>query len=157
MAAMLCGLRSRILRPWTLMIVQKVQANGTAARSVGGGKTRIGEVFHCFRAGLGQRRIFDIDEILQILGEAIKRLQSAVQIVGENAFPFSLDFAGNDADALAIELLNVGLLIAQHVDGAAGVKAAHDHGDPFGSENFCHVDGARKLIGLDADQANQQV
>ena len=113
-------------------------------------------MFHCFRAGLGQRRIFDIDEILQVLREAIKRLQSVVQIVGENAFPFSFDFAGNDADALAIELLNVRLLIAQHVDRAAGVKAAHDDGDPLGAENLCHVHGAGKLIGLDADQANEQ-
>ncbi len=37
------------------------------------------------------------------------------------------------------------------------MKPAHDDGDPLAPERFGHVHGARKLIGLDADQADEQL
>ncbi len=80
-----------------------------------------------------------------------------MQIIGENAFPFSLDFTGNNANALAVKLLDVGFLIAQHIDRAAGMKTAHDHRHARGSEGPGHVHGSGKLVGLDADEADQKL
>ena len=48
-------------------------------------------------------------------------------------------------------------MVAQHIDRAAGVKTAHYDADSLGPERLCHVHGAGKLVGLDADQANEQL
>ncbi len=129
----------------------------TATRGVRGGEARVGEVLHGFRAGPRQRRVVDVDQILQVLGKAVERLQLAVEVIGEYTFPLAFDFAGNHRNTFVQQFLYVRLLSAEHVDRAAGVKAAHDHGDALGFELTRHVEGAGKLIGLHADQANQQV
>ncbi len=45
-----------------------------AARGIGGGEARIGKVLHRLCAGSWQRRVVDVDEILQVLGKAVERL-----------------------------------------------------------------------------------
>src|SRR5512143_13055 len=77
--------------------------------------------------------------------------------IGQNHVPFAFDLSGHDAYRFSNQLLNVRLLLAQHVDGAAGVKTADDNGEPFRSERLGHIQGAWKLIGLDANQADQQL
>ena len=85
---------------------------------------------HGFWTGLGERRRFDIDEALQVLGEAIDRFELTVEKVGQDKLPFAFDFAGYHADGFLNEPLNIRLLFAQHVDRPAGMKAADDDIDP---------------------------
>ena len=117
-------------------------------RSVGRSKVRIGEVAHGFWTGLGERRRFDIDEALQVLGEAIDRFELTVEKVGQDELPFAFDFAGYHADGFPNELLNIRLLFAQHVDRPAGVKATYDDCDIFSAEAPGDVESSRELIGL---------
>ncbi len=79
-----------------------------------------------------------------------------MQKVCEDGFPFTFDFTGHDADAVAKKFLDLGLLVAQHIDGAAGMEAAHDHRDVFRAKQPRHVDGTGKLVGLHTDHAHQQ-
>ena len=76
--------------------------------------------------------------------------------IGQDHLPFTFDFAGHHADGFTDQFLNIRLLLPEHVDGAAGMKAAHDNGDPGGAENARHVESAGKLVGLHADHTNQQ-
>ena len=79
---MLSGLRSRIFRPCTLIMVQKLHAKGQPREVSAVPKVRIGEMAHGFWTGLGKRRSSDIDEALQILGETIDRFQPVVEKIG---------------------------------------------------------------------------
>ena len=74
------ALRAALAHLAALDVNDRAESAGKRAApgSIGSGKTRIGEVFHRFRTGLRQRRVLDVDEILQVLGKAIKRLQSTV-------------------------------------------------------------------------------
>src|SRR5215475_2729833 len=103
---------------------------------------------HGFWTCLWERRGFDIDETLQVLGKAINGFQPAVEKIGEDLLPLPLDFAPHHADRLAHELLDVRLLFAEHVDGAAGMEAADDDGDVFSPKGPCYVESAWKLICL---------
>ena len=100
---------------------------------------------------LGSGEDFDVDEALQILGKAIDGFQLAVEKIGENFFPLAFDFAGYHADGFMNELLNVGLLFAQHVDCPAGMKATDDDCDVFSAKAPRYVESARKLICLHSD------
>src|SRR4030095_15810421 len=67
--------------------------------------------------------------------------------VGQNLRPVLFDFARYDGDGFFHQSLDVGLLIAQHVDGAAGVEAADDHIDPGSAELPGQIECPWKLIG----------
>src|SRR5262249_20859295 len=110
-----------------------------AAGSVGGPESWVGEMTHGFWTGLWKRRGVDIDQTLQILGKAIDGFQSAVEKIGEDLFPLTLDFTGYHADRLPNEFLNVRLLFAEHVDCAAGMEATDDDGDVFSPKVPCYV------------------
>src|SRR5215510_4163047 len=121
---------------------------GAAAGSVCGPESRVGEMVHGFWTTFWKRRGLDIDEALQILGKAIDGLQPAVEKIGEDLFPLALDFTGYDADGLANEFLDVRLLLAEHVDGAAGMEATDDDRDVFSPKAPCDVESAWKLVCL---------
>ena len=122
-----------------------------AARSVCGPESRVGEMTHGFWTALGKRRGFDIDEALQILGKAIDWFQLAGEKIRQDLFPLAFDLAGYYADGFTHELLNVGLLFAQHVDCPAGMKATDDDCDVFSAKTPRYVESARKLICLHSD------
>ena len=50
--------------------------------------------------------------------------------------------------------LNVGLLVAHHVDGAAGVEAPHNYVEPGRAKLPAHVQCSRILIGLNTHQSD---
>src|SRR5262245_45703255 len=119
-----------------------------ATGSVCGPESWVGEMTHGFWTGLWKRRGFDIDEALQVLRKAVDGFQPAVEKIGKDLFPLTLDFAGHHADGFANELLNVRLLFSEHVDGAAGMEAADDDGDVFSPKAPCDVESPWKLICL---------
>ena len=128
------------------MIVQNVQANGQPRDVSAVPKAGWGEVLHRLRAGFWQRGFFDIDETLKILGKAVDGLQPAFEKIRQYPFPFAFDLTGNDADGFVHEFLDVRLLLAEHVDRAAGVKSADDDLDVLPAQNSRHVQGAGELV-----------
>src|SRR6476620_5684859 len=76
--------------------------------------------------------------------------------IGQNLPPVVLDFTGYDGDGFFDQRLDVGLLIAQHIDGAAGVKAADDDSDPGSAKLAGQIEGPGKLVGLDPHQPHDE-
>src|SRR3989304_7472591 len=77
--------------------------------------------------------------------------------VRQDLRPVLLDFPGYDRDGFFNQRLDLRLLVAQHVDGAAGVESADDHIDPSSPELPSQVEGAWKLIGLDSHQPHDKL
>jgi hypothetical protein len=70
--------------------------------------------------------------------------------VRQDLRPVFLYFPGYDRDRFFNHRLDIGFLIAQHVDGAARVESADDHIDPGSAELPSQVEGPWKLVGLDS-------
>src|SRR4030095_16826060 len=77
--------------------------------------------------------------------------------VGQNLRPVLFDFARYDGNGFLHQSLNVGLLIAQHVDGAAGVEAADNHIDPGSAKLPGQIECPGKLVGLDPHQPHDEL
>ena len=77
--------------------------------------------------------------------------------VGQNLRPVFFDFAGYDRDGFFHQGLDVGFLIAQHVDGATGVEAADDDIDPGSAELPGQIECPWKLVGLDPHQPHDEL
>src|SRR5882724_3228398 len=77
--------------------------------------------------------------------------------VRQNFGPVILYFPGYDRDGFFNQRLDIGFLIAQHVDGAARVESADDHIDPGSAELSSQVEGPWKLVGLDSHQPDHKL
>src|ERR671931_2737597 len=77
--------------------------------------------------------------------------------VRENLRPVLLDLARHDRDGFFDQRLDVRLLLAQHIDGAAGVKSPDDHIDAGSAEPPSQVEGPWKLVGLDSNQSHDKL
>src|SRR6516164_10374743 len=77
--------------------------------------------------------------------------------IGQNLPPVLLDFTGYDRDGFFDQGLDVGFLIAQHVDGAAGVEAADDDIDPGSAKLPGEIECPWELVGLDSHQPHHQL
>src|SRR5712692_6261493 len=80
-----------------------------------------------------------------------------MQRVRQNFGPVLLDFTGYDRDGFFNQRLDVGFLIAQHIDGAAGVESADDHIDPGSAELPSQIECPWKLVGLDPHQSHDKL
>src|ERR1700752_4961004 len=77
--------------------------------------------------------------------------------IRQNCGPAFLDFSRYDRDGFSNQRLDIGFLIAQHVDGAARMESAHDHIDPGSSELPSQVEGPWKLVGLDSHHPHHKL
>jgi len=68
-----------------------------------------------------------------------------------------LDLAREQTDAQPLRLAQIGRQLGQHRQATADVKAADGDLHAGGAQLAGDVDGARKLVGLHADQAHQAV
>ena len=80
--------------------------------------------------------------------------QASSRIVVEPAF---LGLAGEDRDAHVHGRLDLGRHDRQHRQAAGGMEAAHRHRQAGLEELAGEVDGARELVALHADQADQRL
>ena len=104
---------------------------------------------------LRRRRALDARQIVHVV---VERLQRAVPGVAQDLVePAFLGLAGEDRDAHVHGCLDLGRHDRQHRQAAGDVEAAHRHRQAGLEELAGEIDGARKLVGLDADQADQRL
>ena len=85
----------------------------------------------------------------------VERLQGALPGVAQHHVHAALGLAGVDRDAERLGLAQLGRHLGQHGDAAGAVKAADNDRYIGLAELTGEIQGARKLVGLDSDQANQ--
>ena len=96
-------------------------------------------------------------EARQVLEVIVERLQLAVPGVAQHLVePAFLGLAGEERAADVERLLDLRRDLLEHREAARDVEAADHHRQPGGAELAGEVEGARKLVGLDADQADQR-
>ena len=87
----------------------------------------------------------------------VDRLERAVPGIAQHLVEAALlGLAGEERDAELLRLAHVLRHLRQHGDAAGDVEAADADRQPGGQELPRQVDGARKLVGLHADQTDQR-
>jgi hypothetical protein len=100
------------------------------------------------------RLVFERREIVH---PVVERLQRAVPGVEQHlAEPALLGLAGEEGDAERLCFAQLGWHLGQHREAAGDVKAAETDRQPGLQERPRQIDGAGKLVGLDADQPDQR-
>ena len=104
---------------------------------------------------LRRRRALDARQIVHVV---VERLQRAVPGIEQDGVePAFLGLAGEDRDAHVHGRLDLGRHDRQHRQAAGGMEAAHRHRQAGLEELAGKIDGARELVGLHADQADQRL
>ena len=145
------ALRARDLRPWTLMIVQKLQRKGhprPASKLVRTPHRAANDVHREIR----HRRALQVREVVH---EVVQRLELAAIGGAQQLVEPPLGLAGEERDTEIHRLLQLGRELRQHRDAAANVKPADADWNARGAERPRNVDGPRKLVALHADQGDQ--
>ena len=107
------------------------------------------------RRQMRRRRALDARQVVHVV---VERLQPAVPGVEQHLVePAFLGLAGIDRDAHVHGRLDLGRHDRQHRQAAGGMEAAHGDRQAGLEEVAGQVDGVRKLVGLDADQADQRL
>src|SRR5438128_9539924 len=71
--------------------------------------------------------------------------------------PVLFDFPRYNRDRFFHRRLDIGFLLAQHVDRTTGMESADDHIDPGSAELPSQVEGPWKLVGLDSHQPHHKL
>ena len=136
------ALRARDLRPWTLMIVQKLQLNGQprpASKLVRMPAVRVKTSTGRYGVGTPSSP-----------GRSLAAIGGSQQLVEA-----SLRFTGEERDAELHRVAKLRRNVRQHREATADVKPADADRDPGGDERPGDVHGARELVGLHADEADE--
>ena len=97
-------------------------------------------------------------EARQIVHVVVERLQRAVPgVLQHDVEPALLGLAAEDGDAHVHGRLDLGRDHRQHRQAARHMEAAQRHRQAGLDELAGEIDGARELVGLDADQADQRL
>jgi len=92
----------------------------------------------------------------KVVHVVIERLELPVPGIAQHRIEAAvLGLAGKEGDAELLRLPNIGRQLRQHGDAAGDVEAADADLQAGGQELPGKVDGARKLVRLDADEADQ--
>ncbi len=145
------ALRARDLRPCTLMMVQKLHRNGQprpASKLVRSPLVRR-------TMSIGRYGTAAPSRPGQIVHEVVERLELVAIGGPQQVFQPPLGLAGEQGDAQVDRLVQLRRQVRQHRDAAADVEAADADRDARGAQRPRDIDGARKLVGLHADQADQ--
>ncbi len=103
----------------------------------------------------GRRRAFEARQVVHVV---VERLQRAVPGVAQHDVePALLGLAAEDGDAHVHGRLDLRRDHRQHRQAARDVEAAQRHRQARLDELAREVDGARELVGLHADQADQRL
>ena len=101
-----------------------------------------------------RRLAFERGQIVHVI---VERLQCARPGVAHHLVePALLGLAGKERDAERLRLAHLRRHLGQHRDAARDVKAADAHRQAGGQKRPRQIDGARKLVRLHADQADQR-
>ena len=95
-------------------------------------------------------------EVRQIVHEVVERLRAAIDGVAQHLLQAAfLRLAGEEEDAHLLGPAHIRIALGQHGDGAGDMKAPDAHHDAPLPQRPGDVEGAGKLVGLDADQHHQ--
>ena len=88
----------------------------------------------------------------------VERLELAIPGVAQHLVEAALlGLAGEERNSERLRLRHLGRQLGQHRNAAGDVKAADAHRETGGDEAPGKIDGARKLVRLDADEADQRL
>ncbi len=75
-----------------------------------------------------------------------------MESIRQNLRPVPFNLTGHDRNGFSYQSLDLRFLLAQHIDGTAGVKSSDDYIDTCRPELPGQVKGPWKLVGLDTHQ-----
>ena len=91
----------------------------------------------------------------KIVERGVERFEPVMIGVAENLVEVTFRLPSEDGNPELLRLANLCRRFGEHGQRAADVKAADAHGNAGRPEGPGYINGARKLVGLDADQGNQ--